>query len=191
MKRRARTCHRLGGHGIDSFMRIVTAVLLVLAAGCEGDLAELPTPAAPPAAKSGVTDHGLAEVADLVFEMTNEARKQGGLQALEPLPALSEAARKHSVEMAENGYLGHESLDGATLRERLPADLHPRVVAENVWGGALPELDSVTLAKRIVAGWMESPGHRDNIQSPDFVYLGVGVAKSGEEVRAVQVFASE
>jgi uncharacterized protein YkwD len=173
-------------------MRIVMAMLLVLAAACESDMAEPPPPAAaPPPAQSGVTDHGVAEVADLVFEMTNEARKQSGLQALEPLPALSEAARKHSVEMAENRYLGHEALDGSTLRERLPADLQPRAVAENVWGGALPELDSVTLAKRIVAGWMESPGHRQNIESPDFVYLGVGVAKSGEEVRAVQIFASE
>ena len=174
----------------------VTALLVLLTAGCGGGSADQPTrleehaPRAEAAADEA-TDEGLAEVADILFEMTNEVHKQRGLEALELHPALAEAARKHSVEMAENGYLGHESLDGKTLRDRMPADFRPQAVAENVWAGTLPPLDSVTLAKRIFAGWMESPPHRQNIESGEYVSVGVGVAKSGDEVRATQVFASE
>jgi uncharacterized protein YkwD len=32
-------------------------------------------------------------------------------------------------------------------------------------------------AKIVVEGWMNSPGHRKNILSPDFTYLGCGCAK--------------
>ena len=37
------------------------------------------------------------------------------------------------------------------------------------------------LAKIVVEGWMNSPGHRDNILNPDFEYLGCGCAKYEEQ----------
>ena len=33
-----------------------------------------------------------------------------------------------------------------------------------------------SLANEIVEGWMNSPGHRKNILTPDFEKLGVGVS---------------
>ena len=166
-------------------------VVLVLASvGCEHETVDLPVQAGT-RARTGTTDHGLAEAADHIVELMNDAREKRGLGPLRPHPALIEAARRHSVDMVEGNFLGHESRDGSTLRERLPADFKARTVGENVWGGSLAPLDSLALARKIFTSWMESPGHRRNIESKDYAYIGVAVAAADGEVRAVQVFASE
>jgi uncharacterized protein YkwD len=43
-------------------------------------------------------------------------------------------------------------------------------------------------AARAVAGWMKSPGHRENILSPRFTSTGVGACRSGRAVYFTQVF---
>jgi uncharacterized protein YkwD len=160
----------------------LTPIVLFLAAACHAE---------PRTGARTESHQRLTKVADLVFEMTNEVRKAGWVAAAGTEPALLEAARKYSVEMARYNFLGHQSLDSSTLRDRLPMGFRTTDAAENVWGGELPPLDSVTLAKRIFAAWMDSPKHRHNIRSADYEFLGVGVAESGKEVRAVQVFASK
>ncbi|HZK13036.1 MAG TPA: CAP domain-containing protein [Desulfobaccales bacterium] len=56
--------------------------------------------------------------------------------------------------------------------------------AENIWEGSnLPAADSEALARTIMNSWMSSSGHRENILSPDYTHLGVGVAASGREIR--------
>ena len=42
----------------------------------------------------------------------------------------------------------------------------------------------------MLTAWMISPGHRRNILTPGFTRLGVGVAGSGREVRATQIFVA-
>ncbi|MEZ5361782.1 MAG: CAP domain-containing protein [Bryobacterales bacterium] len=122
--------------------------------------------------------------------MTNEVRKERGLAPVEAHPGLAEAARRHSAEMATYGYLNHRALDGATLRERAPTDFRLSIVAENLFGDALPELDSLTLAKRIFEGWMANDENRANIEAAQAAYFGVAVAVAGDELRAVQIIAA-
>jgi uncharacterized protein YkwD len=43
-------------------------------------------------------------------------------------------------------------------------------------------------AKTAVQGWLDSPGHRANILSPDFDRSGIGVARRGGYTYATQVF---
>jgi uncharacterized protein YkwD len=45
-----------------------------------------------------------------------------------------------------------------------------------------------SFAKTAVTGWLESPGHRANILSPDFDRSGIGVALNGTTAYATQVF---
>jgi uncharacterized protein YkwD len=45
-----------------------------------------------------------------------------------------------------------------------------------------------SFAKTAVSGWLESPGHRANILSPDFDRSGIGVALNGTTAYATQVF---
>ncbi|MCB1018771.1 MAG: CAP domain-containing protein [Acidobacteria bacterium] len=140
--------------------------------------------------RTSLQDAGLAEIADLLADMTNELRKERGIAPLETHPGLSEAARRHSAEMARYGYLDDRTLDGATLRERVPTDFRMSVVAENLFGDARPELDSLTSAKRIFEGWMASDEDRANIEATEAAYFGVAVAVAGDELRAVQIVAS-
>ena len=44
------------------------------------------------------------------------------------------------------------------------------------------------LAQVIMSGWMNSPGHRKNILSPEYTHLGIGVITNNQEVKATQVF---
>lgn len=44
--------------------------------------------------------------------------------------------------------------------------------------------------EEIVQGWMDSPGHRANILSPDYTHLGIGVVTTGSKLWATQNFAS-
>jgi uncharacterized protein YkwD len=49
--------------------------------------------------------------------------------------------------------------------------------------------DAAEMASLMVSGWMDTRGHRHNILDPDYTLLGVGVAVSGRQVIATQLFA--
>src|SRR5207302_6983705 len=48
--------------------------------------------------------------------------------------------------------------------------------------------DAEAFARRAVASWMGSEGHRANILSRDFARSGIGVAVNGSYVYAAQIF---
>ena len=131
-------------------------------------------------------DDGAAE--RLIVTLVNEERQRIGLAALELEPALTEIARRHSRDMAANGFVGHVGSDGGTLRQRLAAEDYRYLrSAENV-----SRSPSITEAH---AGLMRSPGHRANILDPDVTHLGVGVVSVNaspdrRELHVTQLFAS-
>ena len=53
---------------------------------------------------------------------------------------------------------------------------------------SLAPFDPKSFAKSAVEGWLNSPGHRANILSPDFDRSGIGVAVNGGMAYATQVF---
>jgi uncharacterized protein YkwD len=112
-----------------------------------------------------------------IESMVNDVRRDAGLPALAHSSALADVARAHSVDMAQNHYMGHDDLQGHgpdwRVRQR---GIRYRKVAENVaqnQGWEDP-------ARRAVEGWLESPGHRHNIMDPDVRQAGVGVALDPE-----------
>lgn len=83
---------------------------------------------------------------------------------------LLEVARLHSLDMAANGELSHESSNGTTFAARVGPYYPTPAIGENVaWG--MPSAYDV-----VVEGWMCSDGHRENILRDEFVELGVGAA---------------
>jgi hypothetical protein len=65
------------------------------------------------------------------------------------------------------------------------------LTGENIWMGANLDLsDRKKTATAIMADWMHSPNHRDNILKKDYTNLGVGVTVKGKDVRATQNFAA-
>lgn len=171
------------------------AVLLVVALTTYFFLSEAAGPQqapffpSPPPAVGGLQP--LTDVAAEVFNLTNAARRQHGLPPLAKDEALAAAARAHSVDMLARGFFSHVNPDGLSPSQRLPLGYAQALKrsGENIWmGSGLGPADRARLARMIVAGLLASPGHRENILSPHYTHLGVGVAAWGREIRATQVF---
>ncbi|HJL14448.1 MAG TPA: CAP domain-containing protein [Sandaracinaceae bacterium LLY-WYZ-13_1] len=117
-----------------------------------------------------------------VLEIVNRRRAEGavcGGEELGPAPPLEmdavirEAARKHSVDMGEQDYFEHESLDGRTFADRM---------REEGFMGASPWGENIAAgsptAERVMEGWMDSPGHCRNIMNPAYRVIGIGYAEA-------------
>ncbi|AMV29689.1 Cysteine-rich secretory protein family protein [Gemmata sp. SH-PL17] len=117
-----------------------------------------------------------------VVDLTNAERKKADLQPLKPNPQLMEAARGHAQNMAKQDKLEH------VLDDKTPAD---RTKAAGYKSGTIGEniAWNQKSAKDVVAGWMDSEMHRDNILKKDYTEIGVAVAKNEKgEPYWVQVF---
>ena len=131
----------------------------------------------------------LPGVEGAIVAMTNDIRRRHGLPVLLEDGVCRDAARGHSADMLTRHYFSHSDPEGRTLKERLPANLAARQWAENIWTGSGYDPRQVqSLARTIMAGWMNSPGHRENILGPGYTRLGVGVMAKNQEITATQVF---
>lgn len=145
------------------------------------------------AARAGVKHPEAVE--RMILDLVNENRRREGKGSLKDLSwddMLRDTARRHSDDMLLRGFNDHVNPDGAAPADRI-ARAHRRLVGmmgENIWwASGYDGADERKLAADIVKGWMESPGHRENILKPEYTHLGVGVSVKGDEVRATQNFA--
>ncbi|WP_198372447.1 CAP domain-containing protein [Roseomonas rosulenta] len=121
-------------------------------------LLALPARAADPALQQAM----LAEV--------NAIRARAGRAPLTLDPRLSRAALDHSFDMLRRNQLGHAGSDGSDPGRRITrAGFAWRSYRENV-GAGYQDL------RQAMAGWMNSPGHRDNILAADVTQVGLGFA---------------
>ena len=131
----------------------------------------------------------LTGVEAAIVDLTNDIRRRNGLAMLLVDGMCRDAARGHSADMLNRNYFSHTDPEGRTLKERLPANLATRRWGENIWTGRGYDPRQVhDLAQMIMAGWMKSPGHRENILTPGYTHLGVGVMANNQEIKATQVF---
>jgi uncharacterized protein YkwD len=135
----------------------------------------------------------LDEIERLILTLTNEERRKHGLNALQHDPMLQNAARAHSIDMLERNFFDHVSPDGRTPHDRI-AIIHRQLIGmtgENLWQGQGHDVsDAQKLAELAVEGWMNSPGHRENILRQEYTHLGVGGTVKGNTVKLTQNFAS-
>lgn len=134
-------------------------------------------------------DPPLESVEQQIVTLTNEERKRAGLAPLAFEAFLTGAARKHSTDMLVRGFTDHVNPDGLTPADRVALESRRMVgsTGENIASFTNAKRDN--LARDIVAGWMTSPLHRENILRPEYTHIGVGVVPAGTELRATQVFA--
>jgi uncharacterized protein YkwD len=131
-----------------------------------------------------------------VLRLVNEARgrpRASGERSFGPArplawsDALAAAALVHSRDMAARNYFDHVDPTGATVGERAKLGGYRwRVVGENIAAGQ-------GSAKQVVAGWLASPGHCENIMSRDFVEMGAAYAinpHSAMEIYWTQTFGA-
>ncbi len=128
-------------------------------------------------------------VEEALFAMTNDVRRRQGLPLFLKDESCRNAARAHSADMFIRNYFAHKDPDGRSVKERLPANPALRQWGENIWTGRGYDPRQIQhLAQVIMSGWMNSPGHRKNILSPEYTHLGIGVITNHQEVKATQVF---
>ena len=114
---------------------------------------------------------------DEVLRLSNARRQLGATcgttsyPAAAPLtmnPSLRCAARLHSRDMSLRGYFDHTSPEGVRFSQRITlAGYDWRTAGENIASG-------YRSAQAVVDGWMQSPGHCQNIMNASFREIGVG-----------------
>jgi uncharacterized protein YkwD len=83
---------------------------------------------------------------------------------------LATAAEGHTRSMANNNYFDHKGRNGGTPGDRAElAGYIGQQIGENIAAGQ----DS---ARKVVEGWLASPGHCANLMNPDFRDLGAAYA---------------
>ena len=80
--------------------------------------------------------------------------------------------------MAARDYFDHESPEGDGPGDRAAAQGYPDWSGENIAMG-------YATAESVVAGWMDSRGHRRNILECGSVAIGVGAVDSGDPQRGI------
>ena len=107
-----------------------------------------------------------------LIEIVNNHRSGLGCPALIWHSKLAGVAQDHSIDMNEHGYLSHENLQGQSPFDRMNAnDLQYTAAAENV------ALNSQG-AQAVFDAWMESPGHKANIENCTYTHHGIGLSGS-------------
>ena len=109
-----------------------------------------------------------------LLQKTNAERQTYGVAPLAYSDSLALAARTHAAEMATLGYFSHTSPSAGsrTPPERAANAAFPFLkVGENI-----ARMPSDNVAVDTTRGWMDSPGHRENLLLPDFTHVGFGTA---------------
>jgi len=110
---------------------------------------------------------------------------------LTPDPDLTDIARARSEAMAHGAPFSHEDGNGHFIAaDMVRGRFGPYgAIGENIletYGSQ--DFDAAAFAESAVSGWMNSPGHRANILSPNYRSSGIGVAVNGGYAYATQVF---
>ncbi len=109
------------------------------------------------------------------FDAINEHRLSIGIPALAWNDTVADVARTHSRNMAEQRVpFSHDGFDERF--EQLNTSLRLSTMAENVAVNSY--VDPVTTAVR---AWLNSNGHRVNIENPVFTETGIGIVEGIED----------
>ena len=118
-------------------------------------------------------------LATRALQLVNEARARGtrcGERSFAPAPpvklsgTLAGVALGHAADMAQHNYFEHEDRAGHSPADRVRAvGYQEKLVGENIAYGPKS-------ADEVVQGWLDSPGHCENIMDPRFAEMGIAYA---------------
>jgi uncharacterized protein YkwD len=126
---------------------------------------------APPGALSD-RDYSTTRLdAEKARDLVNAYRKQKGLRPLRLQPALTEAARAHSRDLAKWDRISHFGSDGSNPWDRVKrAGYSAKLAAENVGTGQ-------SSIEEVIKGWQASPGHNKNLLLSDAEHMGIALVQ--------------
>lgn len=123
-----------------------------------------------------------------VIRLTNEKRLSNGLNALSENSTLSSAAQAKGTDMLNKGYWAHFAPDGTSPWSFfLNFGYRYKYAGENLARDFCSANDAVN-------AWMNSPSHRENVLSPNYKDIGIGVVQGNlagaDTTIVVQFFGS-
>ena len=124
---------------------------------------------------------------EAIITLTNNARALNGLPPLRANLLLNTIAESRAKDMLEKQYFAHVSPTGQQASDIAQSvGYQYKIIAENIGSGVF------YTNKKIVDGWMQSPGHRRNILSPEVEEIGAAALKGRmngmETYISVQIF---
>lgn len=126
------------------------------------------------------------DLAGRVVDLINSHRRGRGLRTLNISATLSRAAVWKARHMARFGYMGHN--DPAPPVVRTAAQRIADCGYGSAWGENIAY--GYRTAPEVVKAWLNSPGHRENIENGSFSVTGVGAASRGTVVFWAQDFGA-
>ncbi len=139
--------------------------------------------AAPSAAQAACTDADLAltasnsaKVESAALCLINEKRAKVGAPALKANGKLRKAATRHVGDMLAHDFFDHTGSDGSSPFQRMTAAGYKwKVAAENL-------AISYPTATKLVAGWMGSSQHKQNMLNKRYADAGLAARTDGRTV---------
>lgn len=143
----------------------------------------------------------------------NAVRQSHGLEQITWDDELAEIARHHSLDLARNDAFSHTGSNGSTPSDRAieagyeclkdVGDYRYTGIAENIFmtyvygsyrtyhgpNGTRRTYEWKTqdeIARNVVSGWMDSPGHRRNILEARHDLEGIGIIRAGDRLFITQ-----
>ncbi|MEO1775999.1 MAG: CAP domain-containing protein [Pseudomonadota bacterium] len=165
--------------------------------------------------------HDADLIAEAVLAEVNGERCAAGLSLLATEPTLNRAAAVHTADMVSEGFFAHRSpiAGRETPSDRITAAGGQfRRTAENLGQGWYMDYEAgrpffaddaaacrfsytdgtpinrhsyASLAEALVAAWMASPGHRENILRRGVSFHGLSVAPTGETTLCGKLYATQ
>jgi uncharacterized protein YkwD len=159
MRRRSRTPLAFG-----ALLALVAATVVSLVASA---------PAATNCSPTASWGTNRADLASQVVTLVNQYRAGKGLSQLSISAPLTNSSVWKSMHMAGYGYFDHNDpappVSRSAFQRARDCDYTGSGWGENIaWGYATPQ--------SVMTGWLNSPGHRANIENASYRSIGVGVA---------------
>ncbi len=122
-----------------------------------------------------------------IIKLCNDMRASHGLAHLAENQLLDKIAEDRVRDMFQKQYIGHVSPTGEQASDYAQrTGYHYKIIAENIAAGNFMN------NQKVIDGWMQSPGHKQNMLSPDIKEIGVAIDKGQQQGAntwiAVQIF---
>jgi uncharacterized protein YkwD len=118
----------------------------------------------------------VAKEIDELVDMINDHRKKIGCRELKWDTHVATVAQAHSEDMVKLNYFSHKNLRGKDSFARLgDASVRFWKAGENIAAGQIT-------ADEVFSSWLNSAGHRRNIEDCSFTYHGIGLYRGTPSV---------
>ncbi|MCI5071357.1 CAP domain-containing protein [bacterium] len=120
-----------------------------------------------------ITPEEQSSIDDFILRANQHRENIGCTEDLIWADDLHTVAQLHSLDMQQNSYFSHVGLNGDQFWDRLTNyNVFYVEAAENIAINSMQGID-------VLQAWIDSPGHKFNLENCDYTHHGVGLASPG------------